>query len=175
MVQSLRVIQTQQEERERGNVKMSTLQQRRLEQLEEALLAAQGQCQVAYWPGNLIAVLLPSFCAYMFALNLFHGLGYPLFSGCAAYARRTVIPTTTLSKHQSTPGPCLLAVLGLTVRRLVSMLLYRLGSQLLTSERDYLQACLDKAAARQQAAAESEQKMALLQAAHDDEVRDGGP
>jgi hypothetical protein len=69
----------------------------------------------------------------------------------------------------------LLAVLGLTVRRLVSMLLYRLGSQLLTSERDYLQACLDKAAARQQAAAESEQKMALLQAAHDDEVRDGGP
>ena len=56
MVQSLRVIQTQQEERERGNVKMSTLQQRRLEQLEEALLAAQGQCQVAYWPGNLIAV-----------------------------------------------------------------------------------------------------------------------
>ncbi len=46
MVQSLRVIQTQQEERERGNVKMSTLQQRRLEQLEEALLAAQGQCQV---------------------------------------------------------------------------------------------------------------------------------
>ena len=52
---------------------------------------------------------------------------------------------------------------------------YHLGYQLLTSERDYLQACLDKVTARQQAAAESEQKMALLQAAHDDEVWDGGP
>ncbi len=46
IVQSLKVIQAQQEEQERGSAKMTTIQHRRLEQLEAALLAAQGQCQV---------------------------------------------------------------------------------------------------------------------------------
>ena len=45
--------------------------------------------------------------------------------------------------------------------------------QLLTSEREYLQACLDKAASRQHAVAEAESKLAQQQAAHDDEVWPG--